>query len=212
MTVYLYCEGVQDYAVLVSLIRKVANNNAIDVQWKKRHELRRITTLRKTGFAMTGSYKILAALATLANRDKCKHIAYHRDSDKENYQCLYNTINEAMEQFRKAGLQCIAIIPKPMIESWILSDGNAYPTIPTNPSLPLEPEQLHGDETNPDSNHPKNYLNRVLAQFQLERNRNVYAEIAENSNVDTIRKKCPVSFDQHFYTDMQTFIPKAACI
>jgi hypothetical protein len=53
----------------------------------------------------------------------------------------------------------------------------------------------------------KNYLKRNLEQLGLnsDNNRDTYTKIAENTNVEVLKRRCPESFGQ-FYTDMQSFI------
>jgi hypothetical protein len=91
-----------------------------------------------------------------------------------------------------------------MIESWLLADENAYPSIPNNPQLPSKPEEIWGQKDDPNSNHPYNYFVRVLSQFGLSDDRGTYARTAEKSGVDVLKRRCSESFGQ-FYADMQTF-------
>jgi hypothetical protein len=77
--------------------------------------------------------------------------------------------------------------------------------------LPGKPEELWGNSRNPDSNHPKCYFSRVLEHFHLENDRDTYAQIAENSDIGTLKGRCPVGFGQ-FCADMQTFIVAEAVL
>jgi hypothetical protein len=38
----------------------------------------------------------------------------------------------------------------------------------------------------------------------------MYAEIAEHSDIEVMRKRCPDSFDRKFYAGMQSFISREA--
>ena len=204
MTVYLHCEGVTDYAVIPQLMKHASRMPDIDVQWVKRDTLKNVRTHRKNSITITGRYKYIKALAAFSLLKGCKQIAYHQDADGR-YSDNYNRITEEFKNLEKSGFRCLAIVPKETIESWLLTDENAYPAVPDKPKLPSHPEQLWGQENDRNSNHPYNYLVRVLAQFRLTDNRDTYAQIAENTDIDVLKNRCPESFGQ-FYTDMQSFI------
>ncbi|GHU90751.1 hypothetical protein FACS189476_11080 [Spirochaetia bacterium] len=101
--------------------------------------------------------------------------------------------------------RCLAIVPKEMIESWLLADEKAYPSVPTAPRLPANPEELWGDKRNANSNYPYNYFVRVLSQFGLDDDSDTYKEIVEKIDIEVLRNRCKKSFGQ-FYTDMQSFV------
>jgi hypothetical protein len=203
MTVYLHCEGLTDYAVIPLLMRKVSDIPDMDVQWIKRDVLRKITTHRKSGIGISKPYKLIKALAVFSYLNNSKYIAYHQDADKK-YHEVYDAINSEFQGLKeKIGFHCLAIVPKEMIESWLLADENAYPLVQKNQKLPSKPEDLWGKPDDP--NHPYKYLIRVLSQFNLSDNRDTYAQIAENTNIDVIKHRCQVSFGQ-FYKDMQLFV------
>jgi hypothetical protein len=46
---------------------------------------------------------------------------------------------------------------------------------------------------------------RILEQFSLDNSSDTYAQIAENIDIETLKKRCPDSFGQ-FYTDIQAFV------
>jgi hypothetical protein len=209
VTVYLHCEGVTDYAVIPALMKKVCQKPDLDIQWIKREELKRVRIHRKRGVVISGHYKMIKALVNYSFKENCKCIAYHQDADGK-YTDVYKKLDSEFDHLREK-FRCLAIVPKETIESWLLADKNAYPGIPENPALPGKPEELWGDSHDPNSNHPKYYLSRVLEQFHLEKNRDTYADIAEKSDVATVKCRCPVSFGQ-FYADMQTFITGGAAL
>jgi hypothetical protein len=136
-----------------------------------------------------------------------KNIALHQDADRH-FRERYNAISEGFEPFRSKGFNCLAIIPKEMIESWLLADVTAINSLGdgTNPvNQSPNPETLWGDKDDPNSNYPKNYLKRNLEKFGLENTRETYAQIAENADIEVLKRRCPESFGQ-FYTDMQSFM------
>jgi hypothetical protein len=82
MVVYFYCEGPTDYAVISWLIRKLQGRVIVDLQWKKKDELKKQLYLRKNNVSSLGNYKFITALYSLASRDAVKNIALHQDSDR----------------------------------------------------------------------------------------------------------------------------------
>jgi hypothetical protein len=207
MTVYLHGEGPNDYAVILPLMKKVSKKPDLDIQWIGRDTLRKMKTHRKSDTAISGRYKMIKALAALCFMNGSKHIAYHQDADRK-YADVHKAIDSEFDPLRKKGFHCLTIVPKETIESWLLADENAYPGIPKNPALPGKPEERWGEPHNPDSNHPKCYFYRVLKQFRLGHKSDTYAQIAEASDIEVVKKRCPVSFGQ-FYADVHVFIGTA---
>jgi hypothetical protein len=205
MTIFLYCEGETDHAVLEPFIKKIGNPSVLEIKKIKKQDLKNIILRRNTG-----PYKLINALAFFARQEGCKNIAYHQDADRHIDE-RYNSIRAVFKPIEKSGVKCLAIVPKEAIESWLLADENTYLEIPKEPALPGKPEERWGDSHDPRSDHPKCYFSRVLEQFPLENNRDTCARIAENSDVETLKRRCPVSFGQ-FCADMQTFIAAGAVI
>ena len=204
MIVYLCCEGVTDYGAIPPLMKKAADTFEMDIQWIKKSFLKKKLIIhRKKYEAISAHKKRIIALAEHAKNNGVSFIAYHSDADRE-YCRTYSEIKSEFEKLKK--FHCLAIVPKEMIESWLLSDENAYPAIPVNPKLPSKPEEIWGQESDKNSNHPYNYFVRTLAQFKLFDNRDTYSRIAENTNIEVLKQRCPVSFGQ-FYADIQNFTP-----
>ncbi|MCP4351788.1 MAG: DUF4276 family protein [Desulfobacterales bacterium] len=154
-----------------------------------------------------------------AKKEKYSKIIFFTDADRE--QGTRNTPLESKKRFEKIydevigvlnfiknheGMLLIPMIALKMIESWILSDENAfehcYGTKPSSPPLPGNPEFIWGDKRDENSDYPKNYLRRVLYQFNTEPCRETYYEIAENIDIETLKSKCPISFKK-FFDDAQ---------
>ncbi|MCL2244194.1 MAG: DUF4276 family protein [Treponema sp.] len=204
MTIYLHCEGITDYAVIPHLIKKVLKNNNLDIQWVKRDVLKKIRTYRKSNISISGHYKFIKSLATYSLLNKSKYIAYHQDGDGK-YGENYNNIICEFIPLKQNGIRCLAIVPKETIESWLLADEKAFPSKPSNPKLPLKPEELWGQRNDSYSNHPKNVLLRVLNQFNLIDNSDTYAQIAESADIKALESRCPISF-RKFIKDTQEFL------
>jgi len=199
-TFYLHCEGVTDYAVIPVLMKKVLKTHDLDVKWVKRDVLKKVKTHRKSNIKISGHYKLVKALATYSLLNGSKYIAYHQDADGK-FTEVYNAIISEFRLLQENDFFCLAIVPKETIESWLLSDDSAYPSIPYDPKLPSKPEEIWGLRN--DANHPYNYLVRVLAQFGLPDNRETYAQIAEKTGVEALKRRCPESFGK-FYSDTQS--------
>lgn len=144
-------------------------------------------------------------LVRFATKKECDCIAYHMDVDKCEFSERYNQIDTLLSTARERGIICIPIAPMKMLESWLLADEGSFPSIPKNPALPKKPEEIWGEKTNPDSNFPKNYLKRVLGQFNLEPTREIFVELARDASINVLRQKCPISF-QRFFDDLQSLV------
>jgi hypothetical protein len=203
MIIYLHCEGVTDYAVIPHIIKKASKMPDLDIRWIGRDTLKKVKIHRKSDIAISGHYKHIKALATFSLKNNCKYIAYHQDADGK-YAEHYNKIVSEFTSLKEGGFHCLAIVPKETIESWLLADENAYPFMPNKPKLPTKPEEIWGQKKDKNSNHPYNYLVRVLFQFRLSDNRDTYAHIAENIDIETVKNRCPESFAQ-FIHDIQEF-------
>jgi len=208
MTFYIHCEGVTDYAVIPVLMKKVLKTYDIDVKWVRRDELRKVKTHRKSNIKISGHYKLVKALATHSLIYGSKYIAYHQDADGK-FTVVYDAIISEFKPLQENGFSCLAIVPKETVESWLLSDDSAYPSIPNDPKLPSEPEEIWGLKNDKNSNHPYNYFVRVLAQFGLPDNRDTYAQIAEKTCIEVLKRRCPESFSK-FYADTESFFAKKA--
>jgi len=204
MTIYLHCEGFTDYAVIPHILQKALNINDLDIQWITRDMLKKVKTYRKSNISISGHYKLIKSLATYSLLHNCKYIVYHQDGDN-NYSENYNKIVCEFIPLKQIGFNCLAVVPKETIESWLLSDENAYPLKPSNPKLPLNPEDLWGQRNDSNSNHPKNIFSKVLKQFNLIDNRDTYAQIAEKINIEILENRCPISFGQ-FIKDTQELL------
>ncbi|SPF35236.1 conserved hypothetical protein [Candidatus Desulfosporosinus infrequens] len=126
---------------------------------------------------------------------------------KKRVQDIYNEIQMGFAQFSATRSESsFPMIPLKMIESWLLADEIAFTACfgkpPTRPSLPRQPELIWGDENDPTSDHPKNYLKRVLEQYGEQGTIEIFICIAKNMTTDILRRKCPISFEQ-FYQDVQ---------
>jgi hypothetical protein len=188
-----------------TLIKKVSCRDNIVFIILKRDDLRNISV--RKGFLGKDAITSLR-LAILARKNRCTHLAWHRDEDNEGLEKKYEEVHRYFIDATKDGAKCLAIVPQHMTESWLLSDENAFEQLfgkkPTVPPLPPKPEETWGNKGT--DNHPKKYLERVLKQYYATGSSEIFADIAGHSDIDIMRKRCSESFDKKFYTDMRSFI------
>ncbi|MBO4852393.1 MAG: DUF4276 family protein [Schwartzia sp.] len=159
-------------------------------------------------------------LSIEAMRQKCDGGMLYVDADKESgvdarkesaCQKRYDEIKtDILRGFQAKELRGVAAIPMKMIESWMIGDEKALPKAfggirqskhkkdnqkGAVESCPAKPELDWGDKANPSSNYPKNRLSRILSAYNREACREVFCEIAKNADITTLRKTCPISFD-----------------
>jgi hypothetical protein len=217
--ILLFCEGSLDQGrkefiedeyidsdgVMQNLIRKVSKVEDIIFIIKRRQDMRKCVLLN-------GRYRKYSPqsrkLAQLAKDSNCTHIAYHRDEDNKGLENIYHQVTEYFQAAKDHGMSCLAIIPQHMTENWLLSDGGAFEKIfsrkPVNPALPYKPEELWGNKHT--NSYPKEYMKKVLKQYNVSVSPDVFAQIAKHSDIEVLRKKCPESFEKKFYQDVQEFV------
>ena len=177
---------------------------------------------QRIGKSLKGHGLKASILMRLAIANKCDSVAYYRKQccdARQEAVCRkrYNEIRcEIVSGFASARVENstadevhgVAIIPMKMIESWLMGDPNAFSHAFPNggkkgkhkkkhqeqqESCPNQPE-LDWGAHDPSSNYPKNRLARILDVYGKTCNRETFCEIAEHSNMDTLRQTCPISF------------------
>ncbi len=125
---------------------------------------------------------------------------------KRKFRIVYEELKNELENIENDfNIKGVPMIPIRMLENWLLGDTMSYNeiwgNIPNNPRLPNEPEFVWGDEQDRDSNHPKNYITKVLNQYDEDYCTENFIKIAESTNIETLCTTCPNSF-KLFYTDI----------
>lgn len=178
---------------------------------------------QRIGNSLKGHRGKASILIRLAIADKCDCAAYYSDGDRaqgsdarrENVcQRRYNELkDEIISGFASVRIENavhgVAIIPMKMIESWLMGDPTAFSYAFSRAeaeethknrrqgrqeTCPNQPELDWGAHDDPSSNYPKNRLARILDVYGKTCNRETFCEIAEHSNVENLRKTCPISF------------------
>ncbi|HPV00639.1 MAG TPA: hypothetical protein PLR23_06680 [Candidatus Cloacimonas acidaminovorans] len=126
------------------------------------------------------------------------------DCDNNDFETIYQDITFGFSFYSNQVIG-IPMIPKAMIESWLLADEKAFIKVfgkkPSKPPLPKKPESLWGKKEDPNSNYPKKVLKLIVSQFNNKPEDWRYA-LARNSNSKTLLLKCPESYGR-FLCDMQ---------
>jgi len=126
------------------------------------------------------------------------------DCDNNDFETIYQDITFGFSFYSNQVIG-IPMIPKAMIESWLLADEKAFIKVfgkkPSKPPLPKKPESLWGKKEDPNSNYPKKVLKLIVSQFNNKPEDWRYA-LARNSNSKTLLLKCPISYGRFFY-DME---------
>lgn len=135
-----------------------------------------------------------------ADRESGKHNTLHQA--EERFETVYEEVNQGANP-ETSNATIIPMIALRMIESWLMADDDVFQRNAKsgkrgkNVLFPQKPELLRGDKRNPNSDYPKNYLNRICCSwFGHEANRYIYVMIANESSTAIIAKKCPISFWQ----------------
>lgn len=208
---------------LQPIIRKSVQGKGITFFCTTKEEVKN-KRLQRTGTKLKGhgvkAFKLCELAREMGNIDNI--ICYvdgdrETDSRKSEHEArkrvreIHDDIVNGFQQYSEERSQSsIPMVPCKMIESWLLADEKAFRrafgNIPRAPSLPQHPELIWGTKNDPNSDHPKNYLKRVLDQYRdTSLNRDTYKTIAENTDIGALREKCPISFEQ-FYTDIRAII------
>ncbi len=125
---------------------------------------------------------------------------------KRKFKEIYQFLRKELDNFKsKFDVNGVPMIPIRMLENWLLGDEMSFrkvwDDIPKNPKLPKNPEFIWGDEQDRNSNHPKNYITKVLGQYDENYCTENFIKIVKNINIETLRKTCPNSFGV-FYSDI----------
>lgn len=216
MKIYACFEGETDIGALEVILKNCVKDVHIEFNSYTHSTLMKNKTARVLSRIGKGLQKddekftrkvAIRKLAILADRNGDDHIAYHQDADRK-FSEVYGAINIEFKSFKEKGFYCLPIVPKEMTESWLLADVKALNKLGeknSQVSQPPLPETLWGNESDPNSNHPYNYLVRLLERFGLSDNRDIYTKIAKEVDIEILKNRCPKSFGK-FYEDMQSFI------
>ena len=233
-------EGVTDYGwkdyatsqwqegAAAKLIRSCAEKFGIQISFSfaDRSEVNRIRLQENRIQGVKGKGIPAKKFQTYMHDRRCHIGIFYCDADRESG--AKNNEHEAQSRFRKVYKEIqaatsdddnftetvIPMVALRMIESWLLSDQNAFGAAfgkPASPgrvtAFPPHPEFLWGRENDPNSDYPKNLFIRVFKAWKhgAEPTREDYAELAEHMDLDELSRKCPISF-RTFLQDFEQFL------
>jgi len=227
-TVLLCGEGPTDYGKpgafprqweegpLQPLIRKSVKK-VISFDYATKEDIRKIRLQRRRP-KIGGKGKTAFKLCIIAKQRKIDKAILFSDADrdqtsknnernaKRRFEKVHREIRDVSDLFPDGTMKLIPMVALKMTECWLLADENAFESCygkkPEYPPLPAKPELLWGIKQYPESDYPKHVLRRVLSQYHKTPCRATFYEIAEETDTDTLRNRCPISFDK-FYDDIQ---------
>jgi len=229
-TVLLLGEGPTDYGIpgkyseawkegpVQPLVRKSVNKK-LSFECILKNDLKEIKLQGKRPHIKEKPAIAALKLCLYAKKHKYNKVILFSDADREQgtkntpgeakkrFEKVYQTISENAAPVTKNGeIIFVPMVALKMIESWLMADEKAYKKCygkePVTPTLPSKPEFIWGKKKDGDSNYPKNYLKRVLNQFNENPCRETYHEIAEQMDIETLKSKCAVSY-KRFFDDVQ---------
>ncbi|MCP4701096.1 MAG: DUF4276 family protein [Gammaproteobacteria bacterium] len=144
----------------------------------------------------------------MAKRESCNAVIFMADADTKvlkewKSKCLeiQRGFNEAEKAKPEPAVSGIACVPKSASESWLLSDTSSWRMLGLNDVnlLPNDPENIWGKRRNdPAAEHPHQYFERICRAASISDDGETRWNLARNTNIDTLRKKCPNSFDAFY--------------
>jgi len=177
-------------------IRRIMDDCSFAFTVRRPVDVKNFPLLRK-GKYISPEDPVNEKLPGMAGRLCCDHIAYHQDVDANEFEIVYAKVRAHFINAENEDIPCLAIIPKRMIESWLLADTSLFGVDFT---LPKPPEELWGKEK-AGGNHPKDIMGMALAGLHKSDITEAFAELAWEADISVLLKKCPISF-YTFYCDL----------
>lgn len=225
-----YQTGETEEGPIQIYIRKILDNAEVTMDLLPRADMelsvfrQKRPRLQPRGQKLKGHGIRAYLLSIEALRKECDGAVLYVDADKESgidarkeFACQkrYEEIKkDILHGFQAKELRGVAAIPMKMIESWMMGDKNAlqkafgqarqpkHKKISVE-SFPSSPELEWGSKNDGNSNYPKNQLHRILIAYNREPSRETFCEIAQATDIEILRKNCPISFND-FYEQLKT--------
>ncbi len=152
-----------------------------------------VTKPRPAGHGEKAYQAMLTAAA-----EGCGLVVFMVDADTTDSRDWERKRDEIQAGFEAArqNLIGIACVPMSASESWLMADDVAWQLMGLrDPAiLPQRPETIWGPRDDPAGNHPHRYFKRVCDRANQPDNYTTRREIAERSALETLMRRCPVSF------------------
>jgi len=203
-----WCSRTKDYISLEGWMHIICGRMLPDSQFevRRRSAITLLDRERRRFMPLPDGHgaKSLAA-RLIAQREGFHVVIYMVDGDTNQLAEWRRKRDEVLDGFRRAenGVLAIACIPMAASESWMLSDQEAWMAKGlTEPHiLPKRPEEIWGLRDDPEGDHPHRYFYRVCVASDLPDSRETRCELAELTDLNTLKKQCPNSFGA-FVSDM----------
>lgn len=207
-------------------VRKIANKNGVlDLKFVvlEREDVQKVKLQRTISKGLENKAVPARKFVTLMLLKDIEKGIYYCDADrqggskntefnaKKRYDELYDSVTKGLKT-----TNAIPMIALRMIECWLLADNLSLEKIfqveiPVE-NLPKKPEYIWGNVNQDKSDYPKNYLERVIKNSNKKMkkyisNREDFAMIAENTRLDVILQRCPLSFGK-FSSDLEDLLKR----
>lgn len=144
-----------------------------------------------------GAKALAAKLA--AAREGFHVVVFMVDTDSPEKAIWRKIRDEILTGFARVdnGVIGLACVPMSASESWLLADTEAWCGLGLMDLQSLKedsPETIWGARNDPQGNHPHRFFTRVCVAASVEDCLETRLTLAEESNLDTIARRCPVSF------------------
>ncbi|SFP72792.1 hypothetical protein [Sphingomonas rubra] len=163
----------------------------------RRH--RELVTFPGKQGGLPGQARKAALARVMADGLQCSALIYATDADSNDPAERAMVVAEV-----EAGLASIdndvaavACVPMGTSEAWLLADEAAWQGVGLRDGRALpaaSPETLWGRPRDQAGQHPKVVFERVCASANIEADMAIRRDIAHLSDLDTIGRRCPVSF------------------
>lgn len=204
-------KGTWEDGPIQTYLRRVAeeiglNIEIITVNRAKIKDLRKRKMQPKSYRGLNGEGINAFFLSQAAFDQGCDIVAMYKDSDDDDKDptsergCRrkYDRVKgEIVDGLSRGPIdKKLAIVPCKMIESWMMGDMEVFERMyKKKPKTKVSnPELIWGKKDNPNSNYPKNLLDRVLKEYKKSVSRELFVEIAEEQDLDALVETCPISF------------------
>ena len=124
-------------------------------------------------------------------------MVFHLDADTNQRREWTRKRKEIVKGFAQLnGVESLACVPMSTSESWLLADDQVWTDFGLTDLtlLPRRPEAIWGERNDPNGDHPHQYFRRVCVAAGVDDTREVRVQIAERTDLATLKKACPISF------------------
>ncbi|WP_395156253.1 hypothetical protein [Ilumatobacter sp.] len=158
---------------------------------------------RKIRGAKTALGRKAAIAAVLAEALEADILVYSMDADH----AFKRRRAELVQYLQGQGMPFAVAVAKETVEAWVMGDPAAVAAIEPDVAPPPKPEHLWGKPKEPDSDHPKQFLRRLV-----DRNpdREDFAAAGEAALPSQLCQRCPESF-KPFADEISSFSGHLPC-